>query len=156
MMLAMEIRPSVKFVMFGYVMCLLAEIVLAVVVYAYAYPHLADPQTTMLELSVIPLILAFFVAIRHIQRRVAKITVLTDRLRYESGFSSKTTRTVELSKVQDVRVDQTLFQRMMNVGDISLETAGGSSRMVMAMIDRPQAAADHILELARAASKQGL
>ncbi len=50
-------------------------------------------------------------------------------------------------------MNQTLTQRMMNVGDISLETAGGSSRVVMSAIDRPQEAADHILELARAASK---
>jgi membrane protein YdbS with pleckstrin-like domain len=149
-MLAMEIRPSVKFVMLGYAGCVLLEIALAVIVYKYVTNQ---PENTMLAVTVIPLIFTLFVAVRHIQRRVTKITVLTDRLRYESGFFSKTTRTVELAKVQDVSVKQTLTQRMMNVGDISLETAGGSSRMVMSVIDRPQAAADHILELARAASK---
>lgn len=152
-MLAMEIRPSVKFVMLGYVGCVLLEIALGVLVYSYLYSRVSNPQDVMLALSVIPLVLALFVAVRHIQRRVTKITVLTDRLRYESGFFSKTTRTVELAKVQDVSVKQTLTQRMMNVGDISLETAGSSSRVVMAVIDRPQAAADHILELARAAGK---
>jgi membrane protein YdbS with pleckstrin-like domain len=149
-MLAMEIRPSVKFVMLGYAGCVLLEIALAVIVYKYVTNQ---PENTMLAVTVIPLIFTLFVAVRHIQRRVTKITVLTDRLRYESGFFSKTTRTVELAKVQDVSVKQTLTQRMMNGGDISLETAGGSSRMVMSVIDRPQAAADHILELARAASK---
>ncbi len=152
-MLAMEIRPSVKFVMLGYVGCVLLEIALGVLVYSYLYSRVSNPQDVMLALSVIPFVLTLFVAVRHIQRRVTKITVLTDRLRYESGFFSKTTRTVELAKVQDVSVKQTLTQRMMNVGDISLETAGGSSRVVMAVIDRPQAAADHILELARAAGK---
>jgi hypothetical protein len=39
---------------------------------------------------------------------------------------------------------------MMNVGDLSLETAGESSRIVMASIDRPKEAAEHILELSRA------
>lgn len=149
-MLAMEIRPSVKFVMLGYLLCVVLEVAIGVIVYLYVT---GNRENTILELSVIPLILAFFVVVRHIQRRVAKITVLTDRLRYESGFFSKTTRTIELAKVQDVRVDQTLSQRMMNVGDISLETAGGSSRLEMNMIDRPQEAADHILELARAAGK---
>jgi uncharacterized membrane protein YdbT with pleckstrin-like domain len=149
-MLAMEIRPSVKFVMLGYLLCVVLEVAIGVIVYLYVT---GNSKNTFLELSVIPLILALFVAVRHIQRRVAKITVITDRLRYESGFFSKTTRTIELAKVQDVRVDQTLSQRMMNVGDISLETAGGSSRLEMNMIDRPQEAADHILELARAAGK---
>ena len=145
MMLAMQIRPSVKFIMLGYVLCVLAEIAAGVVVYGVEKP--ADPENYMLAISVVILILAFFLAVRHIQRRVTKITVLTDRLRYESGMFSKTTRTVELAKVQDVRVDQTLGQRMMNMGSISLETAGSSSRLVMNSIDSPQAAADHILEL---------
>jgi membrane protein YdbS with pleckstrin-like domain len=151
MMLAMEIRPSLKFVTLGYLLCLLAEVAIGVIVYSYV----ADQrENTILALSVIPLVLVLFVVVRHIQRRATKITVLTDRLRYESGFFSKTTRTVELSKVQDVSVNQTLAQRMVNVGDISLETAGGSSRVVMSAIDSPQEAADHILELARSASKQ--
>jgi uncharacterized membrane protein YdbT with pleckstrin-like domain len=100
--------------------------------------------------------LMIFVAVRHIQRRLTKITILGDRLRYEAGLFSKTTRTVELVKIQDVRVDQTLSQRLLNIGDISLETAGGSSRLVMQVIDRPQEAADHILELARSAGKSSL
>jgi uncharacterized membrane protein YdbT with pleckstrin-like domain len=108
----------------------------------------------MLAISGAILVVALFIAIRHIQRRVTKITILSDRLRYESGMFSKTTRTVELGKVQDVRVDQTLSQRLLNMGNISLETAGGSSRLVMNSIDRPQEAADHILELAHRAGKQ--
>jgi len=101
-------------------------------------------------LFVAPGILLLFVMIRHIQRRLVSLTVLGDRLRYESGLFSKTTRTIELVKVQDVRVDQTLGQRMVNIGDLSLETAGGSSRIEIDSVDRPQEAADHILELARA------
>jgi membrane protein YdbS with pleckstrin-like domain len=99
---------------------------------------------------VIPAILLFFTAIRHMRRRLSKVTVTGDKLRYEAGLFSKSTRSVELVKVQDVRVDQTFWQRMFGIGDLSLETAGGSSRIEMDSIDRPQAAADHILELARA------
>jgi membrane protein YdbS with pleckstrin-like domain len=154
MMLAMQIRPSVKFIMLGYALCVLAEIAAGVVVYGVEQPD--NPENYMLAISVVILVLALFLAVRHIQRRVTKITILTDRLRYESGMFSKTTRTVELAKVQDVRVDQTLGQRLMNMGDISLETAGSSSRLVMNSIDSPQAAADHILELAHKAGKQPL
>lgn len=146
-MLAMQLRQSLKVVLLGYVVCLTAEVALLVWWLA------AKPEYLIYTL-VIPPILTLFVAIRHIQRRVTKITILGDRLRYESGLFSKTTRTVELAKVQDVRVDQTLGQRMLGVGNISLETAGGSSRMTMLSIDRPQQAADHILELARNAGKQ--
>lgn len=97
----------------------------------------------------LPALLAIFVLVRHVQRRLIKLTILDDRLRYEAGVLSKTTRTMELAKVQDVRVDQTLGQRLLNVGDLSLETAGGTSRIVIQSIDRPQEAADHILALSR-------
>ena len=40
--------------------------------------------------------------------------------------------------------------RFLKIGDLSLETAGGTSRIVMLSIDRPQEAADHILKLTRA------
>jgi len=146
-MLAMQIRQSLKAVLLGYVLCLVAEVALLVWWLAAMPPYVVFAL-------VIPPVLTLFVAIRHIQRRVTKITILGDKLRYESGLFSKTTRTVELAKVQDVRVDQTLGQRVMGVGNISLETAGGSSRMVMLSIDRPQEAADHILALAQAAGRQ--
>jgi uncharacterized membrane protein YdbT with pleckstrin-like domain len=88
--------------------------------------------------------------IRHIRRRTTKLAVVGERIRYEAGLFSKTTRIIELTKVQDVRVDQTLSQRMVNVGNLSLETAGESSRIVMTSIDGPKEAAEQILELARA------
>jgi hypothetical protein len=43
---------------------------------------------------------------------------------------------------------------MFSIGDLSLETAGGTSRIAMASIDHPQDIADHILELARAQRAQ--
>jgi uncharacterized membrane protein YdbT with pleckstrin-like domain len=74
-----------------------------------------------------------------------KVTITGDKLRYESGLLSKTTRNIQLSKVQDVRVDQSLGQRMMGVGDLSIETSGESSRLEVDNIDQPQAVADEII-----------
>jgi membrane protein YdbS with pleckstrin-like domain len=97
----------------------------------------------------LPALAALYLAVRHIRRRLVKLTILDDRLRYEAGLLSKTTRTMELAKVQDVRVDQTVGQRMLNIGHLSLETAGETSRIVMPSVDRPHEAADRILELSR-------
>src|SRR5437763_15731195 len=82
---------------------------------------------------------------RHIQRQSIKMTISGDKLRYEAGLLSKTTRNIQLSKVQDVRVDQSLGQRMLGVGDISIETSGESSRLEMDNVDAPQAIADEIV-----------
>jgi membrane protein YdbS with pleckstrin-like domain len=108
------------------------------------------PENSRWALMAAPVALLLMTFIRHIRRRTTLLTVEGERIHYEAGLFSKTTRIIELSKVQDVRVDQTFSQRLVNVGDLSLETAGGSSRIVMASIDRPKEAAEHILERAKA------
>jgi membrane protein YdbS with pleckstrin-like domain len=144
----MQLRPSLKFVKLGYVFCLVLAVGIAV--YLVAQKDNADVQQWGKWAFLLPAVLLFFVVIRHLQRRMVKITILGDRLRYEAGMFSSSTRTIELIKVQDIRVDRTVSQRMFGLGDLSIETAGSSSRIEIDGIDRPQEAADHILELARA------
>ena len=140
-----ELRTSVKIIKLGYLLCVLLAIGIAVYLLAI---HNEDQR--MWALLAIPALGLIILAVRHMRRRLIKLTILDDRLRYESGVLSKSTRTMELTKIQDVRVDQTLGQRMLDIGNLSLETAGESSRIVMRSIDNPHAAADRILELSRA------
>jgi membrane protein YdbS with pleckstrin-like domain len=139
-----QISASVKIIKIGYIVCLLAAIGIA----AYLLT-IHNQEERMWAFEALPALAALYLAVRHIRRRMVKLTILDDRLRYEAGFLSKTTRTMELTKVQDVRVDQTVGQRMLNIGNLSLETAGESSRIVMPSVDRPHEAADRILELSR-------
>jgi len=141
----MQLRPSLKFVKLSYVFCLLLAVGLGVfLVYGKEqFPHAEWAFA-------VPAILAFFTLIRHLKKRLVKVTIMGDRLKYEAGLFSKTTRTIELTKVQDVRVEQSFGQRMVNIGDLSLETAGGTSRIEIDSIDNPQEAAEHILGLAQA------
>lgn len=140
----MQISASIKIIKIGYVACLLAAIGIAGYLLAI---HNQDDR--MWAMEAVPALAVLYLMVRHMRRRMVKLTILDDRLRYEAGFLSKTTRTMELTKVQDVRVDQTMGQRMLNIGNLSLETAGESSRIVMPSVDRPHQAADRILEMAR-------
>jgi len=110
----------------------------------------------MWALLLLPAILVLFVVIRHIRRRLTKLVILSDVIRYETGLFSKTTRTEQLAKIQDIRVDQTMGQRMFGMGDLSMETAGGSSRIAIRSIDRPQVAADFLMEQVKAHGPQRL
>jgi putative membrane protein len=139
-----QVTASVKIIKIGYVLCLLTAIGIAVYLLA-----IRNQDERMWGLLGLPALAALYLAVRHIRRRLVKLTILDDRLRYEAGLLSKTTRTMELAKVQDVRVDQTVGQRMLNIGHLSLETAGETSRIVMPSVDRPHEAADRILELSR-------
>jgi uncharacterized membrane protein YdbT with pleckstrin-like domain len=89
------------------------------------------------------------------RRRFTKTTITGDRLRFESGMAAKTTRNIQISKIQDVRVDQRVSQRMFNVGDLSIETAGESSRLTVHNVDDPQALADEILNRAQKGGSTG-
>ena len=139
----MQLRQSLKFILASYITCML----LAVAICVYWLSNQANDYAKWLFL--IPAVLLIWTMVRHVERRLTKITIMGDRLKYEAGLLNRTTRTMELAKVQDVRVDQTLLQRIFGIGDLSLETAGETSRIELDGIDRPQEAADHILELAR-------
>ena len=141
----MLLRPSIKTIKVEYFFCIL----LAVAIGAYMLAKPGYPRYTP-WLFAVPALLFLRTALRHLERRLVKLEILGDHLRWESGMVSKTIRNIELLKVQDVRVDQTFGQRMWNVGDLSLETAGQGSNVVMRSIDNPQSAAEHILGLAKA------
>ena len=86
---------------------------------------------------------------RQLQLRYTKLSVSGGKLRYETGMMSRSVRTMEVSKVQDVRVDQSFMDRLLNLGTIAIETAGEASGLTMAGVEDPQEVADSILEAAR-------
>ncbi|MBZ5592028.1 MAG: PH domain-containing protein [Acidobacteriia bacterium] len=134
------IRPSMKQVKAWYAFAVLLIVVAVVVQAKYLTPRDQPPW-----LPAVSVLILFIPIRRHIRRQTIKVTITGDKLRYESGLLSKTTRNIQLSKVQDVRVDQSLGQRMMGVGDLSIETSGESSRLEVDNIDAPQAVADEII-----------
>jgi membrane protein YdbS with pleckstrin-like domain len=137
------IRPTMKFVYLWYLAVALfvagSLIVLERVQWPGWIPRAAQPW-----LPFLPIVLIWIPLKRHLRNRLTKMTLLEDRLRYESGFISRTTRTILIANVQDVTVRQSFAQRMFGVGDISIETAGGSSRETIFNVDKPQQIADRI------------
>jgi uncharacterized membrane protein YdbT with pleckstrin-like domain len=135
----MVIRPTLKMVRFlHWVAFLLA---LAILIYIQNSPTSHDWWWL-----VFPALILVYTIFLRIRRRFTVITILGDKLRYESGVFSKTTRNIVVTKVQDVRVEQTLAQRMFHVGDLSIETAGETSRLTILGIDYPRDVADQILD----------
>jgi putative membrane protein len=142
----MLLRSSIKLILVAYAFSGLLAI--AVVAFSFSQPKIAGLSTFWLLL--IPAAIDAIAGFKHLIRLGTKLTITEDRVRYETGILAKSTRVMELAKVQDVRMDQRLAQRIIGVGNVSLETAGETSRIEMANIDNPQKVADHILEMARA------
>ena len=106
-------------------------------------------REAFIAILVVGAILNLMVAMKHIRRHFITLAIDGETLRYEEGMISKTTRSLNIHKVQDVRVDQTIGDRILSTGTLTLETAGETGRLTMANIDRPQAIAEQILALAR-------
>ena len=135
------IRPTAKFLKAG---VLLTAIVFLAVEIAY-FTYWRGVETLTLLPLIVPLLFLWPLA-RWVRWRSAKVIISGDRLRYETGLGAKSTRTIQLSKLQDVRVDQRLFQRMFDIGDISLETSGDTSRLTLFKVDHPHQIADDLLD----------
>jgi len=136
------IRPTMKFIKLGYAVVLLA--IVAAIVGANVFVPQDDAQYKPWLMG-LPLLLLIWPIRRHIQRQFTKATISGDKLRYEVGMLSRSTRNISLPKVQDARVDQSVTQRMFSVGNLSIETAGETSRLTLRNVDKPQQVAEEIL-----------
>jgi uncharacterized membrane protein YdbT with pleckstrin-like domain len=140
----LTIRPTAKFLKAGAIVAGLVFLALEILCVT-SWNAAAGTPLIMLA----PLLILIWPAARAINRSFTKAVISGDRLRYETGITAKSTRTIQLSKVQDVRVDQGLMQRIFNIGDISIETAGETSRLSIPNVDDAQELADEILNRAQ-------
>jgi uncharacterized membrane protein YdbT with pleckstrin-like domain len=134
------VRPSLKLIRPVYWLIFLLFLAIGI--------YYQNAETKHVWLFAVPAPLLIWVIIRRIERHFTVISITGDKLRYECGVLSKSTRTIQITKVQDVRVDQSLFQRMLQIGNLSIETAGETSRLTIEDIDHPQMVADQIVDAA--------
>jgi membrane protein YdbS with pleckstrin-like domain len=140
----MRIRPSIKLILAAYAFTGLLE--LAILGYYFSSE---ERPLWILLLLLVPVAGQMMAAMRQVSKMTSSLTVKDGRIRFEEGMISRATRTLDLSKVQDVQVRQSPLQRMLNIGDLSLETAGESGRLLMSSVDNPHELAERILDLAR-------
>jgi uncharacterized membrane protein YdbT with pleckstrin-like domain len=148
------IRPSMKFIKAGYICALL--VVCAAVFVHYKYLVVQYPDQRYPILPLVSLFILLWPIKRHLQRQTVKLTIAGEKLRYETGLATKSTRIIQLPKVQDVRVIQSFWQRIFGVGDISIETAGESSRLVVDNLDGPRELAEQLTDASAHPASGGL
>jgi uncharacterized membrane protein YdbT with pleckstrin-like domain len=132
------IRPSMKTV---WAMYLLTFLIVAVGIWAY-FAYLPDQPRWLMA---VPLIVLVFPLRMHLKRRLITLRLQDHHLTMETGFFSRTRRTVDMAKIQDVTVKQTLGQRMLGIGDLMLEDSGQGGAMAIRNLDSPREVADSII-----------
>jgi uncharacterized membrane protein YdbT with pleckstrin-like domain len=132
------IHPSMKGVWAGYLFA-----ILVIVAGVLAYRTFAADRPPWL--MAIPCILLLLPLRMQMKRRLVTLRLQGDHLTLETGFFSRTRRTFDMAKVQDVTVRQSFGQRLLGVGDLMLETAGESGRIAILNVDGPRDIADAII-----------
>ena len=132
------VRPTLLFVKIGYVVTMLAAILsIALLAWLGASVYLSVPLA--LALLLIP-------AYYHLKRNTVRYTVTDSTMEIDTGLIARTTRSIPLSKIQDVTVSASIWQRMLGFGDIIVDNAselGGTT--VLKHINNPRHYADLLL-----------
>ena len=95
-------------------------------------------------LAVALVVVIGWVALRVLRRHTTNFVVTTDRLVYRSGIVSKHGKEIPLERVNDIAFHQTVFERLIGTGDLSIESAGAQSRETFSDIPRPSAVQNEI------------
>ena len=140
------IRPSIKGIILWYVL----SVILLIGVIAFMQTRGFQP-VELWALLLIPLVIDIWASMKHVRLNARRLTLQKDILRYEDGLISKTQRNIILDKVRDVNVAQSFGQRLVGVGDLSVEALGESGNISLENVDRPRQVADAILEAMRQA-----
>lgn len=140
---ARTIRASMKTTWTAYVV---AFLLIGVGIWAY-YTYAQDRPKWLVFLPLVVLIVPLKM---HLKRSLMTLRLEDHHLTIQKGLFSRSRRTVDMGKIQDVTVKQTLAQRMIGVGDLILEDSGQTGAMGFQNLDRPRAIADLII----AGSKQ--
>jgi len=136
------IHPSMKTVWAAYLLAIVIALAAMWAISQYAQ----DPPNW---LYLVPLIVLLPPLNMHLRRRTVTLRFHDDHLTLEAGFFSRTRRTVDMAKIQDVTVKQSFGQRLMGVGDLMLESAGESGAMGIKNLDSPREIADIIINTSK-------
>jgi uncharacterized membrane protein YdbT with pleckstrin-like domain len=91
------------------------------------------------------LLVNFYAIIKHVSLLSKTLTIEGEIVHVDSGLLTKARRSMPLRKLGDVHVTQSLMQRMMGLGDLSISAAGESAQHTIENIDNPQQVCDKIL-----------
>lgn len=132
------VRPTMLFIKIGYVAAVLAAIVLTIL--------LAMVDIRWYISLPISLALLLIPAYYHLKRNMIRYTLTDSKMEIDYGLVARTTRNIPLTKIQDVTVSASIWQRILGFGDLVVDNAselGGTT--ILHNINNPRHYADLLL-----------
>jgi uncharacterized membrane protein YdbT with pleckstrin-like domain len=140
----LTVTPTLKFVKVGYVAAIVGALLL--VAFLSAFVPVVPSWIAVLIGLLLLLIPAYF----HLRQKLIRYTLTDSKIEIDSGLISRTTRNIPLTRIQDVTVSSTLFQRVLGFGNVVIDNASeDGGKIVLGNIDSPRKFADSLLKQMR-------
>ncbi|HSO75503.1 MAG TPA: PH domain-containing protein [Blastocatellia bacterium] len=133
------LRPTMIFVLIRYIVAALVVVAAAALM---GVLNSRNPQTVNGLIAFWVILgfglLVFINPIYHHIQRLREVYTLTDhKLEMRYGLIAKTVRNIPLRNIQDVTVTASVWQRLLNLGDIGIVSASESGKIVLDDIHHP-------------------
>lgn len=138
-------RPTLLFIKIGYAAAVIGAVLITVLLAMVRFIDIPWYISLPVALSLL-LIPAYY----HLKRNIVRYTLTDSKIEIDHGLIARTTRNIPLSKIQDVTVSASIFQRILGFGDVVVDNAselGGTT--VLHNINNPRDYADLILRQLR-------
>ncbi|HKP11462.1 MAG TPA: PH domain-containing protein [Blastocatellia bacterium] len=142
------LRPTLIFVFVRYI---IATLILLATAALMGLMHSAKPEWFTGFVSFVAIfvvgVIAFATPIyKHLLRRREVYTLTNHKLEMRYGLLSKTVRNIPLTKIQDVTVSASFWQRLISIGDIEIDSASEMGKIILDDIHHPERYANLILD----------
>jgi membrane protein YdbS with pleckstrin-like domain len=140
------VRPTMIFVLVRYIVAALIVIAAAALM-GILSSRFASLSGTLAFLIILGVGLIGFAnpVYHHILRKREVYTLTNHKLEMRYGIIAKITRNIPLRNIQDVTVTASVWQRLLNLGDIEIDSASESGKIVLDDIHHPDRYANMIL-----------
>ena len=117
----------------------LTLLIVAALVAAVVYiPNSWPSWVPWAALAAAVLLFLFFAAPAMVAWATSMFVVTTDRIVHRQGWIAKRSMEIPLENINDVRFNQSIFERMIGAGDLIIESAGTHGQEVFGDIRRPE------------------
>jgi len=142
------LRPTLIFVMVRYA---ISTLILLATAALMGLMHSAKPEWFTGVVSFVVIFVVGVIAFappvyKHLLRRREVYTLTNHKLEMRYGLLSKTVRNIPLSKIQDVTVTASFWQRLIHIGDIEIDSASEMGKIILDDIHHPERYANLILD----------
>ena len=142
------LRPTLIFVFVRYIVATLILLATAALMgLMHSYKPVWFTNQVSFAVGLIVFIIAFSPPVyHHLLRRREVYTLTNHKLEMRYGLLSKTVRNIPLSKIQDVTVTASFWQRLIHIGDIEIDSASEMGKIILDDIHYPERYANMILD----------